>query len=360
MATARATAPAEARAEAVARGAAGRGGAGLLHGQAARPPPALAALTGALGRVGDAGLYVPPLVFLLGIALPSLAQAALLVLIPCVILLQAMSVGLAEPGRIERQEWLPVLLLAGCNLIGTPLLVHAIALSTGLEEAGGWLVLVAACPASGGAVLAASLLRLPVRPLLLTQLLCFFALPVTAPLVAWLVLQGTVISPVALLWRVLLMVAGPALLGYLLCRLLGEKRRLRLARPMRGLGVLAMCGITLSLAAGLPTLGIAPAVVKQAMIGLVLASLVGAALGLAVARLAATGQPASFALGGAVRNVSLLWGATTGLAPPEGQLVLMIGTLWTLLLPALLGLAVSRPLRLGWAQALARVARARA
>jgi hypothetical protein len=276
--------------------------------------------------------------FLLGLAVTPLALLGQSVLIPCVILLQAMSIGLAEPGRVERREWLPVLLLAACNLIGTPLLVHAVALAFELGDAGGWLVLVAACPAAGGAVLVASLLRLPVRSLLLTQLLCFFALPLTAPFVAGLVLQGTVVSPLALLWRVLLMVVVPALLGYLLCRLLGERRRVVLARPMRGLGVLALGGISLSIAAGVQRVDVAEQVWGHVLLGLTLASLLGSLLGLLVAWAIARKLLAAFALGGAVRNVSLLWSATLGLAPPEGELVMMLGTLWTLLLPALLGL----------------------
>jgi hypothetical protein len=291
-----------------------------------------------LGRIGDVGLFAPAFMFLVGMAVTPLALLGQAVLIPSVILLQAMSVGLAEPGRIERREWLPVLLLAACNLIGTPIVVHAVALASGLGEAGGWLVLVAACPAAGGAALVASLLRLPVRPLLVTQLLCFFALPLTAPLVAGLVLQGTVVDPVALLWRVLLMVAVPALLGYLLCRSLGERRRVVLARPMRGLGVLALCGIALSIAAGVQRLDLDQQVWGHALLGLMLASLLGALLGLLAAAAAARGLLAAFALGGAVRNISLLWSATLGLAPPEGELVMILGALWTLLLPALLGL----------------------
>ena len=291
-----------------------------------------------LCRIGDFGLFAPPLVFLLGLAVPPLALMGQAVLLPCVILLQAMSVGLAEPGRLQRREWPPVLLLAACNLIATPFLVHAIVLAIGLGKTGGWLVLVAACPAAGGAVLIASLLHLPVRSLLLTQLLCFFALPVTAPLIAGLVLQGTVVSPVALLWRVLLMVAVPALLGYLLCRGLGEHRRAVLARPIRGLGVVALCGIALSIAAGVQRVDVAGQAWGDAMLGLILASLLGALLGLLAAAAIARGQLAAFALGGAVRNVSLLWGATLGLAPPEGELVMMLGVLWTLTLPTLLGL----------------------
>lgn len=307
-----------------------------------------------LARFGDFGLFTPPLFFLLGLAMPALALAGQAVLIPCVILLLAMSVGLAEPGRIDAREWPPVLLLAACNLIATPILVHVVALALGPQEAGGWLVLVAACPAAGGAALVASLLRLPVRPLLLTQLLCFFALPLTAPLIAGLVLGGQVVSASALFWRVLLMVGVLSLFGYALRRGLGERRRAILARPMRGLGVLALGGIALSVAAGLPRLELATPAWIEALLGLALASVMGAALGLLAAGAVAPGLLAGFALGGAVRNVSLLWSATLGLAPPEGELIMMLGTLWTLLLPALLGL---RPgARLGRALALAVLA----
>lgn len=47
---------------------------------------------------------------------------------------------------------------------------------------------------------------------------------------------------------------------------------------------------------------------------------------------------AAFALGGAVRNVSLLWSATMGLGTPEGEAVMMLGTFWTFILPAMLAL----------------------
>lgn len=307
-----------------------------------------------MARIGDFGLFAPPVLFLAGILLPPLALMGQAVLVPCVIVLLAMSVGLAEPGRIEAREWPPVLLLAATNLILTPVVIHGLAVAMGMGAAGGWLVLVAACPAAGGAALVASLLRLPVRPLLLTQLVCFFALPLTAPLIAALVLDGTVIGAQSLFLRVMLMVGLPALLGYALRRGMGEARRIRLVRPMRGLGVLALCGISLSVAAGLPRIGLPLAALAEAMQGLLLASSVGAGLGLLAAAVAARGMLAGFALGGAVRNVSLLWSATLGLAPPEGELVMMLGSLWTLLLPALLGLRPAS--RLGRALGLAVLA----
>lgn len=94
-----------------------------------------------LSRIGDWGLFAPVLVFLLGIAVPPLALLGQLMLIPCVIVLLTMSVGIAEPGRIERCEWPPVILLAACNLVGTPLLIRALMLFFGLSESGaGWFL----------------------------------------------------------------------------------------------------------------------------------------------------------------------------------------------------------------------------
>ena len=299
-----------------------------------------------LGRMGDAGLFVPPLAVLLGLALPPLAHAGEVVLVPCVALLLAMSIGLAEPGRLLLREIPPVLLIVLTNLLLTPLAVLLLAKGFGVPLAGGWLVLVAACPAAGGAALVASLLGLPVRPLLLAQLLCFAALPVTAPLVAALLLEGVTIAPGALFLRVLLMVALPALAGLLLRQALGRARRLEHARSLRGLGVLALAGIGLAVAAGLTRLELAPGQWSDALLGLSVASAAGAVIGWVAARR----QPElarGFALAGAVRNVSLLWSATLGLSPPEGQLVMMLGTLWTLLLPALLGLRQGPMLRAG-------------
>ena len=77
-----------------------------------------------------------------------------------------------------------MILLAACNLVGTPLWMHALVLLFGLSESGDWLVLVAGCPVAGGAALVETLLRLPLRLLLLTQHQGFFALPLTAPLIA--------------------------------------------------------------------------------------------------------------------------------------------------------------------------------
>ncbi len=74
------------------------------------------------------------------------------------------------------------------------------------------------------------------------------------------------------------------------------------------------------------------------------------------AGLVARDMAPGFALGGAVRDASLLWSATISLAPPEGEPVKMPGTLWALLLPALLGLLNRQPAPLARALAVAAAA----
>ena len=170
-------------------------------------------MTGELGRLGDFGLFAPLLAVAVGWLLPSLALLGYALLVPSVILMFAMSVAMVEPGRLHWREAWPAIGLALCNLLLAPLLTHALALAMGLDEVDGWVVLVAACPLAGAATLVSGLLGLAMRPMLLAQLLCFFALPVTAPLVAALMLDELVVDPSILFWRVAMMVALPSLLG---------------------------------------------------------------------------------------------------------------------------------------------------
>ena len=294
-------------------------------------------MTGGLGRLGDFGLFAPLLAVVVGWLLPSLALLGYALLVPSVILMFAMTVAMVEPGRLHWHEIWPAIGLALSNLLLSPLLAHGLALALGLDEVGGWMVLVAACPAAGGATLVAGLLGFAMRPILLAQLLCFLALPVTAPLVAALILDAAVIDPWALFQRVAVVVALPCLLGLALRRALRGGLALR---PLRGVGTLALCGIGLALAHGLSGKLEASIPWATCVLGLGLASLVGGALGFVTGvlsgRLGGARLGASFALGGAVRNVSLLWSATMGLSTPEGEAVMMLGTLWTFVLPALL------------------------
>jgi hypothetical protein len=295
-----------------------------------------ARLAALLGRLGDAGLSAPLLALLLGLCLPPLASIAHAGLPGAVALMLAMSIVLAEPGRGHIGEWPPVLLLAIANLLVTPVLALLLARQLDLGAAGGWLVLVGACPAAGSAALIAVLLGLPARPMLLAQFLCFFALPVTAPLIAWWLLDGMAIDPALLARRVLLGVGVAALGGVALRYRLGRVRRQRHGRALRGLGVLALCAVGLGLAHGLSGSLAVPQPVLPLIAGLVLVSMIGGALG------ALAGAPfrlaRGFALAGAARNVSLLWGVTASLAPAGGDLVLQLGVLWTLTLPALCAL----------------------
>lgn len=294
-------------------------------------------LAGGLGRIGDFGLVAPLLAVALGWLIPSLAALGYAMLVPSIILMFAMTVAMVEPGQLRWHEAWPAIGLAICNLLLAPLLVHALTLGMGLDEVGGWVVLVAASPAAGAATLAAGLLGLPMRPMLLAQLLCFFALPLTAPLVATWMIESTVVDPWVLCQRVAVLVVVPSLLGLALRKALGGADAVR---PLRGLGTLGVCGIGLALAHGLSGTLDANIPWATCVLALGLAVVVGGALGFAAGvlsgRLGGAPLGAAFALSGAVRNISLLWSATIGLSTPEGEAVMILGTLWTFVLPALL------------------------
>ena len=237
------------------------------------------ALTGGLGRLGDFGLFAPLLAIAVGWLLPSRALLGYALLVPSVILMFAMSVAMVEPGRLHWHEAWSAIGLALCNLLLSPLLTHALALAMGLDEVGGWVVLVAACPVAGAATLVSGLLGLAMQPMLLAQLLYFFALPVTVPVVAALMLDVLVVTPSILFWRVAVMVALPSLLSLALRQALcGERRGLAL-RPMRGVGTLGLCGIGLALAHGLSSKLEADIPWAACILGLAITSLVGGMLG---------------------------------------------------------------------------------
>lgn len=205
-------------------------------------------MTGGLGRLGDLGLIAPLVAMALGCLFPPLAELGYALLVPSVILMFAMTVAMVEPGRLRLQEIWPVVGLAASNLLLSPVLAAGLVQALGLDGVGGWVVLVAASPAAGSATLVAGLLGLPMRPMLLAQLMCFFALPLTAPLVAAAMLDATMVDPWVLCQRVAVVVALPSLLGFTLRRLL---RDTGVQRPLRGLGTLGLCGIGLALAHGL-------------------------------------------------------------------------------------------------------------
>jgi hypothetical protein len=290
----------------------------------------------ALIHLGGFGAYAPALAVPLGLALPPLAALAHALLLPAVLLMLAMTLALAEPGRLRGAELRPAALLALGNLAISPAIAAVALMPLELGAARPWLILLAGCPSAGAAALIGQLLGLPLRPVLLGQLAGFFALPVTAPLLAAQLGGGVHVDAWALAWQVALLVGGPALLGLVLRRALGPARRLAQAPVLRGLGVLGLSVIGLALGDGLVDLAMGGALTAAVALSLILASVIGAGVGAAMGALAGGGLVAAFALAGGVRNVSLLWGSASGLAPPEAEVILRLGLAWTLFLPALI------------------------
>jgi hypothetical protein len=290
-----------------------------------------------LARLGMAALCAPVGATILGLAVPGLAEFGRSLLPLCIVLLLGTSVVLVEPGPLRGHELLPPLALVTCNLLFAAVLACTPAPLAGLEASWPWFVLVAAAPPAGSAALIAATLGLAVRPLLFAQMVGFLALPLTAPVLATLLLPGLTIDTGILVLRVALLVGLPCLGGIAVRRWLGSGRRRSLAPQIRSIGTIALIGIGLGTAAGLA----APASlarVPDVLFGLSLVLLLGAGIGAAVGLLGTPDGAAGLALAGGIRNMTLLWGACIEAVPPEGALVLQLGTLATLTLPMLLAL----------------------
>lgn len=287
-----------------------------------------------LGRAGGLGLYLPLGGFAAGICLPGLAGLARGAVMPAAAFALFVMVMLAEPGRINPRGLLPPLALAGATLLLSPLLALALFDAFDAPASLRWLVLVAACPVASGATLVAGLVGLPMRPVLLTQLLSTFALPVTAPLIA--LLLASELDAGVLLHRVVFIVALPAMAALVLRHRLGSGRDVVMP-ILRGSASIALAGVGCAVSAGFVGAMHACADPVALIGGVLLVSGLTATLG-AVAGLG-VGLPVVAALGlaGALRNGSVLWAATQGLVPAEGTLPLQVLSLWTFLLPALLG-----------------------
>jgi hypothetical protein len=273
-----------------------------------------------------------------GIAVPPLAQLGQCMLLPSIVLLLVTSVVLAEPGPLRGTELLRPLAMVAANLLLAVALAAMPAPLPGLVGSWPWFVLVAAAPPAGSAALIAAMLGLPVRPLLFAQIAGFLVLPLTAPLVMGLLFSDLSVDAGALAVRVALLLCLPCFAGPAIRRWLGPSRRHDLAPQIRGVGALSLIGIGLGTAAGLtaphPTANMA-----EIAFGLGIVLILGIGVGALVGRGAAPGAGAGLMIAGGVRNLTVLWGACIGLAPPEAALVLQLGTVVTLVAPALLGLA---------------------
>ncbi|WP_198369177.1 hypothetical protein, partial [Roseomonas rosulenta] len=197
-------------------------------------------LTGALRRVADAlqrrALVLPLCGVVVGLLFEPMARAAHAWLSPLAALNLAVLWLLAEPGRPSRAELIGSAALTVCNLLIAPFIALGAGAALGFTPAQAAAVaLPIATPVASAAVLTAAMTGLPVRPLLLAQLMGFLLLPLTAPLIA-----GAIVAPDAVLVRVGLLVLVPTAVGLLLRLLLGPGRRARWAGPLRAASGLAL------------------------------------------------------------------------------------------------------------------------
>jgi hypothetical protein len=167
------------------------------------------------------------------------------------------------------------------------------------------------------------------------QLLAFLAMPVTLPMVAGLVAEAPLVEPGVLFAGLGLLVAPAALAGLMLRRLLAPARGVATGSRLDALGVLAVAVMGLALGDGLIALAAEVPELPWIILGVLVASAVGALAGAAVAAVLGGPLIAAFGMAGAVRSVGLVWCSITGLAAAEGELALRVALAWSLLLPAL-------------------------
>lgn len=293
----------------------------------------------ALQSISRHGLLLPVLALPLGALLPDPA-VAMAVLPFAVVAVVMANVLMAEPGRASGRETAAVALLIGLNLLVTPILLHLAVGLLGLPPLLGWVVVVAAGPVAASTVAAAAALEQPVRPMILASVGTVLLLPVTLPLIVPLALPDAGLDETALLVRAGALVLLPAVLAMVLRRLPGV--RSARARPsLRGVAVLALSLIALAQGGAMPA-ALAATRAEDAWLlaggttaALALSGLFAAAAG----RLLGRGPVLAFGLGGACRNMSLVWAALGPWLTAEGLFALMFGLLVTFVVPAAAPLA---------------------
>lgn len=289
-----------------------------------------------LAAVARGGLVLPTLALGAGLLFPDLARGTQPLLPFAVVSIVMINVLLAEPERAGRRELLAVALLIGLTLLGMPLLVQAVVGAAALPELLCWVAFAVATPVGSTAIIAAAALGQATRPLVLAQLGAVLALPLSLPVLAAVVCSAeSAIDGGALFLRAAALVLGPAAVAVALRPLLGP-RRARLQPSLRGVSVLALTAIAFlqggTLPAALAT--VSPADGQVVLLATIAALAVSGVLAAAAGRLLGAGQSLTFGIGGACRNISLVWAATAPWLPPAGLLSLMIALVLTFVLPA--------------------------
>jgi hypothetical protein len=191
-----------------------------------------------LSLIGRNGVGVMASGVFIGLAVPDLAALARPLLSSIVVAMLAVTLARVDMNMVRRQWKQPVstLVIVAWLLLGTPLIIFFTAtalydfLGPNLHAS---IVLWSACPPLISAPALAILMGLNGGATLLVMIVAIFVFPFTLPPVAlWLLDIDLAISPLELFARLLAMIAGSAVLGFLARHLLTRGGPGRGGRPL--------------------------------------------------------------------------------------------------------------------------------
>ena len=276
-----------------------------------------------LAWLGGQGTRAIAALVFLGIALPSLGSLCRPWVTEAIFLLLCLAFMRVDPADLKghlKRPWL-VLGAAAWTMLAMPLCFGLACLAWGLELDSPDLFLALMLQAVASPMMAspafAALMGLDATLVLVTLVASTVLTPFSAPLfVSWFMGPGQALFPWALGLKSFAILAGSALAGVLLRRLLGPAALERRAREISGLNILL---VFVFVAAVMEKVAAQWAAAPRAMLGLTgLAFVVFlAVLGLTMLVMARAGWSRALALGlmAAQRNLGLMLAATGGALP---------------------------------------------
>lgn len=209
--------------------------------------PVIAALAAALGWLGRQGTRAVAASLFIGVTLPPLAALLKPIFAYALLALLCLAFLRVDPADVRAHFTRPKLVAAAAvwMMLGTPLLIGLALLALGAADSLPGLyiamILQAAAPPVISAPTLAALMGLDAALSLATLVVCTALTPLTAPVFAALFAgAGMTLSPVVLGAKLLAMLAGAALVAWLVRRIVGQRWIEAQKERIDGLSVIAL------------------------------------------------------------------------------------------------------------------------
>ena len=306
--------------------------------------PLIAALAAALSWLGRQGTRAVAASIFIGIMVPPLAALLKPIFAYALFVLLCLAFLRVDPAEVRKHFSRPAIVAAAAAwmMLGTPLLIGLTLVAFGMSDHLPGLyvamILQAAAPPVISAPTLAALMGLDAALSLATLVVCTALTPLTAPIFATLFVGPSMaISPVALGAKLLALLAGAAIVAWLVRRFGGKEWVARQSERIDGLSVIALFFFAVALMDG-----VLVAILSEPlkMFGLTLLSF---ALSLGLAALTAfvfarlgMGQALALGLAAGNRNMGLMLAAAGTAVPDLTWLYFAVAQFPIYLMPAML------------------------